>query len=187
MKTFTSVPIPRPFPGWASAMLRIGAFSCLLIVPAMPQNASSEPQWSNVEARNIESYGRLIRADLRKEKRAAIGDSVGLDAASKDKFWAVYDRYEKEYKAVWDVRLANTQKYAEKYADSKEPMSDAAADSLALGFLKNDARTAELRSKYYAEFKAAVGARLAARFLHAEGVFDRMVELQILAIVPMVP
>jgi hypothetical protein len=187
MRTFKSPPISRPLHRWANVLLRTGALSILLIGPASSQNAPTGPQWSDVEARNIESYSRLIRADLRKEKRSAIGDSVGLDAASKDKFWAVYDRYEKEYKALWDVRLANTQKYAEKYADSKEPMSDAAADSLARGFLANDARMAELRSKYYAEFKAAVGARLAARFLHAESVFDRMIELQILAVVPMIP
>jgi hypothetical protein len=187
MRAFTSVPIPRPPTGWASAILQIAVLGVLPIGHASPQTGLPELQLSEVEAKNINAYAGMIRADLRKDKRAAIGDSVGLDPAVKDKFWAVYDRYEKEYKALWDVRLANTKKYADKYADSKEPMSDAAADSLAREFLKNDARMTELRSKYYTEFKAAVGARPAARFLHVESVFDRIIELQVLAIVPLAP
>jgi len=167
--------------------LRLAVFGGLLATPALPQVGLPDLQLSEVEAKNINAYAGMIRADLRKDKRAAIGDSVGLDPALKDKFWAVYDRYEKDYKALWDVRLANTKKYAEKYSDSKQPMSEAAADALAREFLKNETRMSELRSKYYAEFKAAVGPRVAVRFLHVEGVFDRIVELQMLAIVPMVP
>ena len=177
----------RKTTGWAGTAWRFAAIGALLTAPAWPQVGLPDLQVSEVEAKNINAYAGMIRADLRKDKRAAIGDSVGVDPALKEKFWAVYDRYEKDYKALWDVRLANTKKYAEKYGDTKEPMSDAAADALAREFLKNEARMSELRSKYYAEFKAALGPRVAARFLHVEGVFDRIVELQILAIVPMVP
>jgi hypothetical protein len=52
---------------------------------------------------------------------------------------------------------------------------------------KNDHVIEALRSKYYAGFKAAVGARLAARFLHVESALDRLVELQVLALLPLVP
>ena len=187
MRAFTSAEIPRLSPGWAGAVLRTAALNAVFVCVAWPQAGLPELQLSEVEAKNINAYAGMIRADLRKDKRAAIADSIGLSPAVKDKFWAVYDRYEKEYKALWDIRLANTKKYADQQADSKAPMSDSAVDSLAREFLKNDARMTEMRSKYYTEFKAAVGPRLATRFLHVESVFDRIVELQVLAIVPMVP
>jgi hypothetical protein len=187
MKASTSIKIPRLSGGWAGPMWRVAALSVSLIIGASAQVGLPELQLSEVEAKNINAYAGMIRADLRKDKRAAIADSVGLSPTLTDKFWAVYDRYEQEYKALWDLRLANTQKYADKQADSKGPLTDAAADALAREFLKNDARMTELRSKYYGEFKTAVGPRLAMRFLHVESVFDRIVELQLLAIVPMVP
>jgi hypothetical protein len=61
------------------------------------------------------------------------------------------------------------------------------ADELAQTLLKNDQILDSLRSKYYARFKAAVGTRLAARFLHVESALDRVIELQVLAILPLVP
>jgi len=163
--------------------LRVAALSGILMSAAAAQVGLPELQLSDVELKNINAYAGMIRADLRKERRAIIGDSIGLAPALKDKFWAVYDRYEKDVQAVWDLRLANTKKYA----DHHDRMTDALADEMAKTFLKNEARLNELRSRYYAEFKAAVGPGLAARFLHVEGVLARVTELQMLAVVPLVP
>ncbi len=159
------------------------AAGALLTGTLLAQVGAPELSLSEVELKNLNQYAGMMRGALQKDKRATIGDSIGLDPANKDKFWAVYDRYEKEFKALWDVRLANTKKYA----DSGERMTDASVDAMAKEFLKNDARMTAIRAKYYREFKSAVGPKLAARFLHVESVLDRIVELQVLAIVPLVP
>jgi len=149
----------------------------------MPAGTACQVPFSDIELKNINAYADMIRKDLRSEKRAVIRDSIGLDAAQEPKFWAVYDEYEKEFKALWDRRLANTKRYADHY----EKMTDAVADQLALAFLKNDEFADALRAKYYARLKDAVGARLAARFLHVESSLDRLLELQVLAQIPLVP
>jgi hypothetical protein len=187
MRTATAVSKTSPQPRWAIHPWRIAALAVLLASSASAQASVPDLKLSDVELKNLDGYTRMIRTDMRSEKRAAIGDSLGLRPDVKDKFWAVYDRFEKEYAAVWDVRIANTKKYAGATADPKAVMNDAAADALAREFLKNDARMTALRAKYYGEFKAAVGAKVAARFLHVESVFDRIVELQVLAVVPMIP
>jgi hypothetical protein len=137
--------------------------------------------FSALELKNISAYADLVRKDLRAEKRTLIAESVDLTPEQTLTFWAVYDRYEQEFAALWDLRLANTKKYADHY----EHMTDRIAEELAKTMLDNDSRLVALRSKYYAQFKAAVGPRLAARFLHVEGALDRLVELQLLAQLPL--
>ncbi len=140
-------------------------------------------KFSDVELKNLNAWAEMSRKDLRAEKRAVIADSIGLDPKQNAAFWAVYDEYEKEFKLLWDRRLANTKKYADEY----DSMTDAAADQVARASLKNEQLAGALRAKYYTRFRAAVGARMAARFLHVESALDRLVELQMLAALPLVP
>ena len=144
---------------------------------------SAQASFSDLEVKNLGVWAAMSRKDLRAEKRAIIADSIGLDPKLETRFWAVYDKYESEFKALWDQRLANTKKYAARY----ENMTDAIADEMAQTLLKNDRTCDSLKLKYYARFKAAVGARLATRFLHVESALDRLIELQVLAILPLVP
>ena len=102
--------------------------------------------------KNLGVWAAMSRKDLRAEKRAIIADSIGLDPKLETRFWAVYDQYESEFKALWDQRLANTKKYAARY----ENMTDAIADEMARTLLKNDRTCDSLKLKYYARFKAAV-------------------------------
>ena len=56
-----------------------------------------------------------MRKDLRTQKQSLIDEAMGLDAAEKAKFWTVYQSFQKELDAIWDVRLANVKKYAENF------------------------------------------------------------------------
>jgi hypothetical protein len=154
------------------------AISCGTLLAGI---ASAQLTFSALELKNISAYADLVRKDLRAEKRTLVAESLDLTPEQTPKFWAVYDGYEKAFAALWDLRLANTKKYAENY----EHMTDRVADELARTLLENDSRLGALRSKYYAQFKAAVGPRLAARFLHVVGALDRLVELQFLAQLPL--
>jgi hypothetical protein len=121
------------------------------------------------------------RKDLRTEKQGIIDQAMGLEAGDKSKFWSIYQGFQKELDAIWDVRLSNVKKYAETY----QTMTDAGADQLAVSALSNEQQLTALKKKYHAQFKSALGAKAAARWLQAETLLNNLAMLQLLSQVPL--
>ena len=135
-------------------------------------------------APNNETFKALLdaaRKDLRTEKQAMIDQAMELDAGDKAKFWSIYQGFQKELDAIWDTRLANVKKYAESY----QSMTDAVADQLAASALNNEQQLTALKKKYHAQFKSALGAKRAARWLQAETTVGTLAMLQLLSQVPL--
>ena len=133
---------------------------------------------------NNETFKALVdaaRKDLRTEKQAIIDQSMQLDAGDKAKFWGIYAGFQKELDAIWDTRLANVKKYAETY----QSMSDGVADEIAASGLTNEGQMTALKKKYHAQFKAALGAKRAARWLQVETALGNLAMLQLLSQVPL--
>jgi hypothetical protein len=121
------------------------------------------------------------RKDLRTEKQAMIDQAMALEAADKAKFWTIYQGFQKELDAIWDARLGNVKKYAETY----QSMTDAIADQLAKSGLDNEQQLTALKKKYHGQFKAALGSKIAARWLQAETTVGTLAMLQLLSQVPL--
>jgi hypothetical protein len=131
-----------------------------------------------------ETFKALLEAarkDLRTEKQSLIDKAMALDAADKAKFWTIYQGFQKELDAIWDVRLGNVKKYAENYGS----MTDAVADELAKSGLDNEQQLTALKRKYQGQFKAALGSKAAARWLQAETAVGALATLQLLSQVPL--
>jgi hypothetical protein len=157
-----------------TSTLRILAFACL----------ATTGVWAQAPAADDAQLKALIdaaRKDLRTEKQAMIDQAMGLEAGDKVKFWGVYAGFQKELDAIWDVRLANVKKYAETY----KSMTDATADQLAASALTNEAQLTALKKKYHAQFKTALGAKAAARWLQAETTLNNLAMIQLLSQVPL--
>lgn len=153
-------------------------FVCVMCVAAASLWAQSSG------APNNETFKALLdaaRKDLRTEKQSMIDQAMGLDAGQKAKFWKIYEGFQKELDAIWDVRLANVKKYAENY----ESMTDGVADQLAASALDNEQQLTALKKKYYPQFKAALGSKRAARWLQAETTVGTLAMLQLLSQVPL--
>ncbi len=153
------------------------ALGCFLAVNAWAQTSSAQPNEKNMQA-----MVDMMRKDLRMQKQSVVDQAMGLEAAQKAQFWGVYDKYQKELNAIWDQRIANIQKYADNYQN----MTDAVADELAAKNLDLAQQTVTLRKKYYGQVKAALGARVAARFLQTEAMLGDIIELQIGSQIPLV-
>ncbi len=156
------------------AFLTLG---CLLAVSAWAQTSAPQPNEKNMQA-----MVDMMRKDLRIQKQSVVDEAMGLEAAQKAQFWGVYDKYQTELNAIWDQRIANIKKYADNY----QTITDAVADELAVKNLDMAQQTLALRKKYYGLMKAALGARVAARFLQTETMLGDMVELQIGSQIPLV-
>jgi hypothetical protein len=131
---------------------------------------------------NTQAYADLLRKDLRSQKQSIVDQAMGLEAGQKAVFWAIYDKYQKELNGIWDQRLANVKKYADNYSK----MTDTVADELAVKALDIEGQRNALKKKYYAEFKAKMGPRVAGRFLQTETALGNLIDLQLASEVPLI-
>jgi len=146
--------------------------------------AAAAGLWAQSGTTSNETFKALLdaaRKDLRTEKQAMIDQAMALDAGDKAKFWAIYQNFQKELDPIWDVRLANFRKYAENY----QSMTDGVADQLVASALDNEQQLTALKKKYHAQFKAALGAKPAARWLQAETTVGTLAMLQLLSEAPL--
>ncbi len=130
---------------------------------------------------NLKALVDAARKDLKAEKQSMIDQAMKLDAGDKSKFWGIYTGFQKELDAIWDTRIANIKKYA----DSYQSMTDPVADQLASSALNNETQLTALKKKYHAQFKAALGSKIAARWLQAETTLGNVMMLQLLSQVPL--
>lgn len=115
------------------------------------------------------------RIVVSKEKQSIVDQSMGLDAAKKSQFWAIYSDYQTALDVIWDKRIANINKYA----DNIDKMTDEIADQLAVTMMDLEGQRAALRNKYYKLYKEKMGARMAARFLQVECSLAFLIDLQL--------
>jgi len=159
----------------SKVIVMTAALGCLLASTTWAQGKQTQDQ-------QMKAYVDLMRKDVRAAKQNLVDQAMGLEAGDKAKFWAVYDKYQGEVKTLWDQRLANINKYA----DNFEAMNDKIADEIALKSMDIETQRLVIRKKYYEQMKTALGARVAARFLQTEVMLDHLIELQILAEIPLI-
>ena len=161
-----------------STLLALG-LSALLTTTVWAQTSSAG---AGQQKDQTQAYADLMRKNLRTEKQSIVDAAMELEAADKAKFWAVYEKYQKELNGIGDQRLANIKKYAENYSN----MTDAVADQLATTALNIEDQNKALRRKYYAQFKTAMNARVAARFLQVESALGHLIDLQLASEIPLI-
>ena len=132
--------------------------------------------------KNTQAYTDLLRKDLRTQKQSLVDQAMGLEAAQKAQFWTIYGGYQKALDAIWDLRVANIKKFA----DNFDKMTDPVADELANTMLNIEGQRTALRKKFYAEYKAKMGARVAARFLQTEATIGSLMDIQIGTQIPII-
>jgi hypothetical protein len=140
--------------------------------------------WSQEQApldKQINAYIEMMRKDIRAERNTIVDQAMNLEPAGKAKFWGIYDKYAGEIKGLWDQRLANIMKYA----DNFENMTDATADELAAKAMDIRSQRLAIQKKYYGQMKAALGARVASRFLQVEAMLDDILDIQIGSEIPL--
>jgi hypothetical protein len=151
-----------------------------LLTAAAPASAQQTTAAADAREANLRAYGELLRSDLRAEKAAIITEVMDFTAAEDEKFWPIYREYEKELAKINDDRLALIKDYAQQY----DALTDTAADKLALGALDLESRRHALKVKYYNQFKSALPAKTAARFLQVENQILLLLDLQIASALP---
>jgi hypothetical protein len=149
---------------------------------ALAQRISTKPASTKAQETNIRAYVELLRADVRAEKTAIMGQMMDLDDQQSAKFWPIYRDYDLELQKMNDKKLAGIQFYAKNYGT----MTDEKADELAKLALELENQRNDLKRAYFEKVREQLGGILAARFLQVENQLLMVIDLQIASSLPIV-
>jgi hypothetical protein len=131
---------------------------------------------------NLKAYIGMMRQDLKKDKVSILTELMDLGPEEAAKFWPVYGEYDKELTKLADERIA----FIRLYADNYPALSDEMATRIAMGMMDVEARRVDMRKQYFRRVSQALTPKDAARWLQVEAQIEKLVDLQILASLPIV-
>jgi hypothetical protein len=155
----------------------------LSLVPnGFAQTTTTPPPTTEAQDTNIRAYIELLRANVRAEKTAIVGQIMDLNDDQAAKFWPIYREYDAALQQLNDKKLAGIKEYAKNY----DSMTDEKADELAKLALDLENQRNDLKRTYYEKVSKQLGGILAARFLQIENQLLMVIDLQIASSLPIV-
>lgn len=132
----------------------------LLLCLLFSASAWAQPDHDPREFKRVEAY-----------KTKFLTEQLDLSPEEAQKFWPVYNEYNKQLQGLFKNRMENMNR--RELRDKWEELDDAQLEAAVLQELENQKKIAELKLAYFDKFKEAVGARKAATFFKAEMEFHR--------------
>lgn len=138
---------------------------------------------------SFSSYAQSFTEDLEvvqsvygKSKSELVKQYMNLSDVQAIAFSKVYDDYETQRKALGQTKFKLINDYAANY----ETLTDAKADELAKGTLKNHIAYEKLYCKTYSKAKKAIGSINAAKFIQLEVYLQTIIRSEILEAIPFI-
>jgi Spy/CpxP family protein refolding chaperone len=153
------------------------ASACLLAVPAAHAQAASNDT-PTVTDQDI----KLLRQDVRSQKKQLVAANLTLTDAEATKFWPVYDQYAAELTKIGDEKYALIKEYAQNFGS----LTDAQAQSLLNRSLALDEATAQLRIKYVPIVNKVLPGTKTATFFQIDRRLSTLIDLQLASQIPLV-
>jgi hypothetical protein len=125
---------------------------------------------------------QLLRKDIRAQRKQVIAANLSLTPSEAEKFWPVYDQY------VAELVSNNDKKYAliKQYVQTGGVLTDAQAEAAVRQWVAVDESVAALRLKYIPIFRTVLSAKNEALFYQLDRRVQLMIDLQLMALIPMV-
>lgn len=162
-----------------SSLLVLVIFSALSCFAQQAQQETQQAEKQN--AGDVDSEIEAARADLRADKVTIIKDVMKFTPEESAAFWPIYNNYENDLKKVNDERVALVKEYADKFTT----LTDADAKRMTEKNFDLEARTLDLRKKYYKEFSKKLPATTATKFFQLEHRLDLLIDLKVASELPM--
>jgi len=144
--------------------------------------AQTAPTPQETQEANLKAYVGMLRQDVKKDKVSILTELMDLAPDDAAKFWPIYNDYDKALTKLSDERLAFIRMYAENFG----ALTDDMATKIATGMMDVESRRLDLRKQYLPKITQAVGAKGAVRWLQIEAQIEKVLDLQILASLPIV-
>jgi hypothetical protein len=125
---------------------------------------------------------RLMRKDVRSQKKQIIAVNLGLTDAEAMKFWPIYDQYTSEAAKINDSKLLLIKEYADKLAT----LTDAQAQSIMERWTAADDAVLQLRIKYILIIQTVLPGKKATLFFQLDRRIGILMDLQVASEIPLV-
>ena len=158
------------------AVLTVVGGLLLSSVPLFAQDANASSKTS------IETDIKLLREDVRSERKQLVAANLTLTDTEATKFWPIYDQYSAEAWKAGDARVALIKEYVQSY----DTMTDAQANNFIDRSAAIDQQFASLLKKYVPIFEKVISPKKTARWYQIERRLDLLINEQLLANIPMV-
>ena len=125
---------------------------------------------------------QMLRKDIRAQRKQLIAANLPLTPSEAEKFWPLYDQY------VAELVSNNNKKYAliKQYVQTGGVLTDAQAEAAVRQWVAVDESVATLRLKYIPIFRKVLSAKNEALFYQLDRRVQLMIDLQLMALIPMV-
>ncbi|MGE5087734.1 MAG: hypothetical protein ACM3QY_01310 [Candidatus Levyibacteriota bacterium] len=140
-------------------MKKLLAFAILGIAAAAAQIASA--QGSATDVTDMQALRDAVKTD----KKAFVATTLGLTPAEAQKFWPIYDQFQRALAVVQQERAVSL----EGLLSRDKPMTNAYAKQLATGTLAADDGELRARRRLYNRLIRVLPAVKVARYLQLEG------------------
>ncbi|MGA2354500.1 MAG: hypothetical protein ABSG02_08385 [Terriglobales bacterium] len=152
---------------------------------AFSQNSASQPDKPGAFAGKAANGGgvqdptdediKLLRKDLRSDKKQIIAANMNLTDAEAEKFWPVYDQYTADVAKINDTKAALIKEYLQTF--------DTMNGEQAEGYIRKRAAVEEsimqLRLKYIPIFRKVLSGRQTALFFQIDWRLGLVIDLQL--------
>jgi hypothetical protein len=153
-----------------------------LLLSSVPLFAQAD-QAANPGANTaIETDIKLLREDVRSERRQLVAANLPLTATEATKFWPIYDQYSAEAWKIGDARVALIKEYVQSY----DTMTDAQANDFMHRLTAVDGQFSALLTKYVPIFEKVISPKKTARWYQIERRLDLLIDVQFAEHIPMV-
>lgn len=124
----------------------------------------------------------ILLNTIRANRKALVGVSLELSPEEAEKFWPLYDRYQKEISAIGDRVGTIVGEYTATFRD----LSNDKALQLMESYLAAEAERLQVRRTYLGEFAKILPGRTVARFYQVENKIDAVLRYDLAATIPVV-
>ncbi len=159
----------------------ISVLACALAfaTPLAAQDKKATP------AKASQNNMQVLAKQIKDDKKVVVAHNMHLTEAEGEKFWPLYDGYQKALNGIYKRTGRVVTAYADAY--TKDTFNDELAKKLMTEMLAIEGAEARLRRTYAEKVTQAISATAAARFLQIENKVRAMVNYEFAAGIPLVP
>jgi len=158
--------------------LLVLASAWVLAVPAMRAQEAASNDSQAASDQDI----KLLRQDVRSQKKQLIAENLKLTDTEATKFWPVYDQYSGEMTKIGDQKYVLIKEYAKNFGS----LTDEQAQSLTSRSLALDEAVAQLRIKYVPIINKVLPSPKTATFFQMDRRITDLIDLQLASQIPLV-
>ena len=133
-------------------------------------------------AKAPEAQPEVLLDAIRANRKALVAVNLELSPEEAEKFWPLYDRYQKEINVSGDRMVAIVEDYTANFRE----LSDEKALQLMESYLAAEAERLQVRRTYLGEFAKILPGRTVARFYQIENKMDAVLRYDLAASIPVV-